>query len=344
MTKSPVAKVIVMDQPYQKTEAWNAVGRDMRVSQIAFSVADVGRSLRWYTEVFGVLSSGMLEVRAPYPGADTILGTMQELPGAEAEVRWAVDQQEFFQLEFFQYRTPTPRRPTRPRRPCDAGYARIGFWVVDFDAAVSRLADAKTPLLTEPLGPDGARRVAVRDPNGVIVELMEADLRAPAPSVRPRPAVAGAARSITVSVGDLERSHRFFVEGLGMRPAPDAQLHEPAHEALWGLDGRSREVELLWSGDFWVELVEYREPRGQPRPPDANFSDIGILNFAIGTRSQEVYDETVERIRAIGYHLNPPLTTPDIHCCYLLDDQGFSVELMCIAEAVDAQIGFLPTT
>jgi hypothetical protein len=75
----------------------------------------------------------------------------------------------------FQFERPVARLMADDFRPCDIGYARIGVWVADFDRTLTRLGRLDSPPLTEPLGPDGARRACVRNPDGVYVEIMEDD-------------------------------------------------------------------------------------------------------------------------------------------------------------------------
>jgi len=58
-------------------------------------------------------------------------------------------------------------------RPCDIGYTRIGIWVADFDTTLTNLARLGTKPLTPAIGAFGARRVCVRNPDGVYVEIME---------------------------------------------------------------------------------------------------------------------------------------------------------------------------
>ena len=52
--------------------------------------------------------------------------------------------------------------------------------------ALERAVASGTPPLSDPLGEPGARRACVRDPDGVLIELMEDDPRAPEPRERAR--------------------------------------------------------------------------------------------------------------------------------------------------------------
>ncbi len=306
--------------------------------QIAFSVTDLRRTQAWYRDVLGFEPSGGTNLFA-----GPLSSMVQGLPHAASTCWWLVDRQDFFQLELFEFRSP-PVRPLPPEwRPCDIGYSMVGIHVAELDAALERLEAAGSPPLTEPLGPSGARRACVRDPEGALIELMEDDPRGTPPRERPRPQVPVAARSVTLSVPDLDRSRRFFSDVLGLKPADDVALHGPEHEALWGLDGAKRRSRLLWAGDFLVELVAYEEPRGRPWPPGYRISDQGPLNVAFGFRDSREFADAVNRCRDAGHEGNgPPLRLGPWSVIYVNDDQGFSVELLHVEPWYESQMGFKP--
>jgi catechol 2,3-dioxygenase-like lactoylglutathione lyase family enzyme len=314
---------------------------EMGVIQVALSVMNQRATQRWYADVLGYVPTGNYD---PFkrPEAPDI-AAMQGVPGAAFTMSWAVDQQEFFQLEFFQYRSPTPKPRPSGWRPCDIGYVRFGVHVADFDAALERLSAHGVSPLTGPVGASPNRRACVRDPDGILVELMEDDLRTPTPNRRPRPEIPVVTRSVTASVADLDASCRFFVDAAGMHRASGAMLHLPEHEVLWGLSGADREIRLLHAGDFWLELVKYTEPIGTPWPDGYRICDQGIMNIALGTRESDVWRATHARVLAAGYHGNQDIDTGFAEENYMMDDQGFSLELTRLDRAMDVAMGFEPS-
>lgn len=307
----------------------------MRVCQVALSSLDAEATRAWYVARFGFLPSGVLE-----PTAD--ISPVQGVPNAAARVVWMVDQLQFFQWEIFQYTSPEVRRLPTDWRPSDIGYVRIGLFVADFDAVVKRISDLGTPLLGGPMGVAGDRRAAVSDPDGVVLELMERDpILAGAPP-RERPEAPVATRSITLSVPDLACSQRFFVDTLGFEVVDPELLHRREHEALWGLEGADREVVLMTSGDFWVELVHYSDPPGASWPTDYRISDQGILNIAVGTQSADDWVSTRDRALAAGYRGLEPIDRELLHVQYFTDGQGFSVEFFHADQSLEARLGFQP--
>ncbi|HST56567.1 MAG TPA: SDR family NAD(P)-dependent oxidoreductase [Solirubrobacteraceae bacterium] len=290
----------------------------------AYSVRDLHRTYDWYHATLG------LEYAR---GTNLFVGPhnswIQGLRGATSACWWLNDRQDAFQLEVFEYRKPLMRTHSGARRPCDIGYASISFHVDDLDAALQRAERHGSPRLSDPIGAPGTRRVCVRDPDGILVELMEDDPREHTERERPRTHVQGVARSVTLSVADLERSRRLLVDGLGLREADDVQLHTPEHEALWGLAGATRDTALFWADDFLVEVVSYRQPRAAEREPSYRISDQGIFHICFGTYDTAEFHAVLKRCRAAGFRGNSPVISYGAAGgLYLVDEQSFTIELL----------------
>lgn len=307
------------------------------LAQIAFSVTDLARTHDFYHRVLGFEPAGGTEA---FRGRLT--SAAQGIPDVEATCWWLVDQREYMQLELFQFDSPAVRPLPADWRPCDTGYTSVGLHVTNFDTALECLAAAGVPLLSKVEGRSGRRRVCIRDPEGVLLELMEEDLCAGGSVARP--AIPVVARSVTVSVPDLSKARRFWVDTLGLEEAADVTLHVPEHEAQWGLEGARRESLLLWADNFLVELVRYDQPVGRPWPADYRLSDQGLLNVAFGFRDVEALHAAYDRVIAAGYRCNTkPLEIGSGGVVYCNDDQGFSVELLCSSgAAMDEAVGFIP--
>ena len=317
----------------------NSNSSKLALTQIAL-VGAIGHreTSAWYQDVFGFADAGS----AVFGGPDIAEVQGIDAPSVRVEVSWIVDRNDFFQLELFEYAQPESR-PRRPdQRPSDVGYTMVALHVPDFDATLARLAGHGTEPLTAPVGPAGDRRVCVHDPSGNLLEIVETEIRAAGAHPSRRPEVGVAVCSVWVSVPDLSRARRFFVDGLGLVPA-NISVHTPEHEALWGLDGADATALVLAAGDIYIELVEYRDPQPRPWPDGYQLSDLGIMNIALGSRSPQPYQQAVTRAVADGHTAHREHSVSPHHSVtYVSSEDGFSVEVMFIAREADRDFGYIP--
>ncbi|MGX7826574.1 VOC family protein [Actinokineospora sp. 24-640] len=304
----------------------------MSMCQIAMSVADLERTQRWYRSTFGYLAAG----GTTFTGDDA--SRVQDLPDVDTTVRWLVEQQEFFQLEMFQYSHPRPGL-SNGRGPQDIGYSMIGVHVADFDATLRRLRRTGGRPLTSPIGTPGSRRVCLRDPDGVLIEVME-DF-APTAGVT-RPEVPVATRFVTLSVFDLDEARELWLNAFDLVEDDPAALHHRRHEALWGLGGARRHASVLRAGDRAIELVQYLDPQPVPRPAGHRISDQGLLNIAMGSRSKATVERYWERVRGYCCEGNFLDLGESGAVGYTTDQQGFSIELLAVNPAWDQVKGYQP--
>lgn len=301
----------------------------MQICQLGLNTADMPGALQLYSALgFGNAGSQCL-------WGDTV--KVQGLSEQDrAIVWWMVGPQSFFQLEFFQHTSP-PQRPLRPDwSPGDLGWVRYGFVVADLPSVVAAVEALGIAMLGAVQGEAGSQRVAFRDPYvGIVVELLERGA-APAWAHAAEPALVYAASSVS----DLDGARAYYRDTLGsgaeIRPLED--LHDPAHEALWGLAGREREGFVVRYGEIAVEVVRYARP-GCPRPIDYRTSDQGMTNVAFGSRSKPEIEAVFARLAAAG--ITPPfkIEAPDICGGYIVDAER-EVELVAVPASFDPFVGF----
>ncbi|MBK5356582.1 SRPBCC family protein [Pseudomonas sp. TH41] len=309
------------------------------LNQIALSVVDLRLTEHWFREGFGLLPAGgsRLMMRGLLPSR------VQGLPKAASTCWWLVGSNPWAQLELFQFENPIARPLPSDFRPCDIGYTRIGLWVADFDETLVRLARLGSQPLSAVQGQAGQRRACVRNPDGVYVEIMEADPLAG--QVKPGRDCPAAIRSVTMSVPDLKQTCAFLRNGIGLTEA-EATLHHPQHEALWGLPGAKKRSCLFLAGDVLLEVVQYLEPLGKPRPAGYRVCDQGILNIAFGAHNKQDLMTVYRRARAA--HARPncrPVHIPLLNAgvVYLNDAQDFSYEVLWLKPGkADRAWGFEP--
>jgi catechol 2,3-dioxygenase-like lactoylglutathione lyase family enzyme len=303
----------------------------LRVIQIGANTSDIPATLHLYAEAFGFHNAGC------HPLWGKNLG-IQGLPlNSHALVWWMVGAQDFFQLEFFHHTQPLQRPKRVDWHPADHGWNRFGISVPDFDACLTALAANGLQTFTEPMIESGLRRVAFRDPYlAVIVEVLEKPTRSVKDDDSPDVVYA------TSSVADLESAQTFYRDVLQLEIVRDQSIHAPHHEALWGMAGARLDAFLVRAGGgILLEIVQYREPSGRPRPDDYRISDQGIVNVCLGSRDGTLVGRTLERAIGAGIHIPAVFKTEGIVAGYLID-RDKEIELAAIPESLDARLGFLP--
>jgi catechol 2,3-dioxygenase-like lactoylglutathione lyase family enzyme len=304
-----------------------------RIVQVAFSVLDAKRSADWYEKGLGYLPAGDRHPTAP-------LAAVQGLPDAQVEtVVWLVDRQGFFQLEIFQYSSPPVRLQSADRSTSDIGWSSVGVWVSEFDATVERLRRLHAGPISDPVGPPGQRRSSAVDPDGVVVDILEADTTPPSWTPQANPQCRVVTRSVSVSVPDLDRSLAYFGTAIGLVPVADGPTRDELHARP--ATGEVRRA-LLDGGDIWLELVQHVDPIAKARDPQYRINDQGLLNIAVGKRTVEEYHELRDRVAAAGYRLHAEIVRDRLRIQYAEDADGFSVELGFYAPELDEPQGFKP--
>jgi catechol 2,3-dioxygenase-like lactoylglutathione lyase family enzyme len=292
---------------------------------------------RWYRDGLGLLPSGSTLFAGPPAGK------VNGLSNPVFPARWLMDGREWVQIELFRFLRPRPSPRRADETAADHGYRRAGFHVADFDATLSALAGLGSAPVGAVLGERAARRACVRDPEGNWVELLERDPLTG--RERPRwPGAAATLRAVTISVPDLDAAAPSWTGGIGLADAAE-ELHDPEHEALWGLDGARRRTRTLDAGTALIELVQYEQPAGRPQPPGRRLCDQGIMNVAFVARDRATFDATFSRW--VGAGLRPVSPTPleigIFRVMYFDLPSGQNVELLHPRRGAWRLTGFTPT-
>ena len=139
----------------------------LSADHVAVSVADMERSIRFYTGLFG------FEVRRRLPADPALpLDRVIGVPGAAADIAHLYLGE--FMLELFRYRVPEGRAGAAERSQADHGYIHFGLRVRDIHGETARLRAAEVSFLGDPVEfRPGAWVVYFRGPDGEVVELRE---------------------------------------------------------------------------------------------------------------------------------------------------------------------------
>lgn len=305
----------------------------LKLIQIGMNTADLPATLELFTEAFGFKNAG----------SQVILGSLIQIQGldtsAHALMWWLVGAQPRLQLEFF-YHTKPAQRPLRADwSPADHGWTRFGIAVERFDRALEEMAKRGISPMAGVTSVHGLRRCAFRDEGiGVIVEVMEDGEALRARSGRKAgPALVYAASSVS----DLDAAKQFYTEVLQLPFAEHVDLQPADKDVLWGLKGARSDLFYVDAGGVLLEIVQYANPIGRPRPADYRTSDQGVVNVALGALDKPPIEAAFKRLAAAGHRPPYLVDVGDLLAGYIIDPER-EIELAVIPESLEAALGFGP--
>jgi catechol 2,3-dioxygenase-like lactoylglutathione lyase family enzyme len=132
-----------------------------------------------------------------------------------------------------------------------------------------------------------------------------------------------------ICVSDLDRSLRFYCEGLGFEAAEGYDLDS---EAAAGLD-RALEIEVpvkirsqfISNGEMRIELIGFREP-AVVGEPSTRRNQLGITHLSFWV---DDVDAAADRLVGFGATILPDTrANPGVELVFLTDPDGTRVELM----------------
>ena len=137
------------------------------IRHAAIVVSDMSESLRFYRDLLG------MTVWADFEDASAHLRAVTDLPGVRARIvkLGAKDGASIELLQYFSH----PQKVPAPAKACDVGCNHVALQVDDIDALYEKMAGEGIRFHTPPtVSADGyAKTTYCRDPEGVIVELVE---------------------------------------------------------------------------------------------------------------------------------------------------------------------------
>jgi catechol 2,3-dioxygenase-like lactoylglutathione lyase family enzyme len=140
-----------------------------------------------------------------------------------------------------------------------------------------------------------------------------------------------AIENISLTVADLDRTERFYRDGLGFTTVGRRHVADPAWAHLVGVEGAVVDTLLMRLGKDEVEFVQYTLP-GRPYPADSRSPDLWFQHFAIVVSD---IDEAVARLNRVGYQAisrGGPQTLPAqngrVRAFKFRDPDGHPLELL----------------
>ncbi len=257
--------------------AWAGEPRIRAVDAVGMTVADMDRSVDFYTRVLGFTSVSDVEV------AGEAYEQLRDLfPVRMRVVRLRLGQES---LELTEYLAPRGRPAPVDARSNDRWFQHVAIVVSDMDRAYKSLHDQRvTHVSPEPQrlpdwNPDagGIRAFYFRDPDGHPLELIwfppgKGDPRWQQPTDRLFLGIDHTA----IAVGDTRKSLAFYRDRLGFQVAGRSENSGPEQERLNAVRGAHLRITSLRAADGpGIEFLEYLAPRnGRAFPAHERASDL----------------------------------------------------------------------
>ena len=259
-----------------------------RVDAVGFTVADMDRSIDFYTRVLTFRKVADTEA------SDRPFELLTGVFGARARVvRLALGDE---QLELTEFRAPRGRPIPADARSNDRTFQHVAIVVSDMDQAYGRLRaagveHASTGPQTLPAwnpGAGGIKAFYFRDPDRHFLEI----LSFPAEKGLAKWHLAGRALFLGIDhtaivVDDTETSLGLYRDTLGFTVAGESENYAVEQEHLNNVFGaRLRITALRVQGGPGIELLEYLAPRdGRMAPADQRANDIAHWQTTLVTAS-----------------------------------------------------------
>ena len=298
------------------------------IGQVAIVVSDQNKSAEFYATAFGMDHIfGTSEFRGEKPDK------VQRMKNVASCTRWLIDDRELFQLEVFQFENPESRPLPEDHSICDEGYNRVIIAVKSLERTLESAVGAGARVVALLFGddPDRHTQALIKDPDGILLELVEApDL---VPDARPARILGLGLTSV-----DLTTTIEDMCEGFGFTPCEDVFQHR----TFWREGGRLERLQTLRLDDMYLVASQYSDSR--LRSSDSCLGDIGIMNFAISFPSADDFDACYLSTREMGMQSNiePVIIKDSASVTYNNDRQGFSVEMIYMAKKLWGLYGFAP--
>jgi catechol 2,3-dioxygenase-like lactoylglutathione lyase family enzyme/glycerol uptake facilitator-like aquaporin len=279
--------------------------RGSAVGPIAITVADLDRSVEFYTKVLCFRKQSEQHGRRDaFDRLTGIFGTNIRVASLQLGTEW---------VQLMQFVTPAGRPYPADSRSNDDWFQHLAIVVRNMDAAYDRLSTYKVrQISTEPQtlpewnkNAAGIKAFYFRDPDGHPLELISF----PRGKGDPRWQRQGEELFLgidhtAIAVEDTERSLKFYRDLLGFRVTGGSLNYGTEQEHLNHVFGsRVRITSLRSSGGPGIEFLEYLTPRdGRPVPDQTAANDLWAIQTAV----------MVPDLAAAGAELDRRMTAEDV--------------------------------
>jgi catechol 2,3-dioxygenase-like lactoylglutathione lyase family enzyme len=285
----------------------------------------VEKTLAFYTELFGL--SGQVQ-----PFANQAVPILTDSPGVTLKVSMLRLPGDGFNFELTEF-SNVARTPAQPQI-WDPGAPHLKILVRDLEPVVAAIRKLGAPILTTSRAPVAVstpighvRAIMFRDPDGYIVEAVQAQASADAPATGN---VVGAIMGLTVE--DMDGAMKFWRDLLGFELTGDRAFStDPAILDLMGVPtgGSFRAVFGVVPGSkARIAMIEFKGMPRKPfslRVPDPGASGMAIRVADIGDLLARMKADGVRVISKNGELVN---WSPTLRNVFVKDPGGLNIELV----------------
>ena len=301
------------------------------LSQIAFSVTNLDRSIKFYRDVLGLTDSGGV---TSFRGPTTEY--IQGINGVASKTHWLQDERSQFQLEFFEFEYPPVYPIPQSRRACDIGLTRVAFDVADIEKVISSAVKRGAIDVQGPSMIDGKKHAVLKDPDGILIELIESPEKLGGNQI-------ARAAGIALSINKIDHYTKLYTEGFSL---PKSSNTGSQIDSLLGMTGASRKVIFVDGGTVWIEISEYTSPVPTQLRKGYLLTDIGISHIAFSAPSYDefmgMYNKLVGEEWLIPNSPKPFTIGKTTVLMYCKDSMGLTVEAFYVSSRFHGIWGFRP--
>ncbi len=255
-----------------------------KVTSIGMTVADLDRSIEFYTTVCGFTTIAARRVTGMEAIDELSLQTERLRSTAAIQLRVVDLQLGAETLELTEYITPTGRPIPPDPRSNDRWFQHIAIVVSDIDRAYQHLCQHQV-VQTSPSPqtlPDwnpvagGIQAFYFQDPDGHNLELIQFPIGKGDLEWQGTDRLFLGIDHTAIVVADTAASRHFYCDLLGMKLKQESENFGVEQERLSGVtNARVRISSLQAPAGIGIELLEYLEPTdGRPIPIDTEFNDL----------------------------------------------------------------------
>lgn len=287
------------------------------------AVKNVDTTVKFYHDVFG-LDPSRPPAAFPNPGVPSLVNA----PGISLRLAVLKMPGASFLLELTNF-SGVERRPAEPM-PADPGAADLQLRVRDLDAVFEKIKQSGAPIITRSgapvkIGNNGVRSILIRDPDGYMLEVIQAPLP---PDAAPG-MVYGSAMGLTV--GNMEATEKFYHEMLGFDLTGSMKFdNDPAILDLVNAPKGAEFRQMVSHVPGTKDRVEFYEYKNMPRKKfHLRVYDPGAPALVLRVNDLEAM---LKRLRAIGTEVisaNGKIVQfgTNVRNIFVVDPNGVNLEL-----------------